>query len=139
VQPLLEQVLESYPSGVKLVYKYFPLRNHKFGMAASMAAWAAGRQGKFWEMHDLIFKNYNALSQERFTEFAKQIGLDMDKFAKDQKDPEGRRKINADLQEGVKAGVRGTPTIFVNGKRLKNRSFNGIKQMIDTELKKAAR
>jgi protein-disulfide isomerase len=59
--PLLEQVLEQYPNQVKLVYKNFPLRNHKFAKPAASAALAAGEQGKFWEFHDKLFQNYNQL------------------------------------------------------------------------------
>lgn len=129
-------MLEQYPHGVKLVYKYFPLRNHEFGMSASIAAWAAGQQGKFWEMHDLIFANYNKLSDTKFIEFAQKIGLDMKQFATDLKKPESQKVIQADIQNGVAAGVRGTPSIFINGKRLNNRSLAGFKKLIDAELRK---
>jgi len=129
-------VLEQYPKGVKLLYKFFPLRNHQFGMKASVAAWAAGEQGKFWQMHDLIFANYSKLSDSKFDEFAKKIGLDMDRFKSDLKNPEGQKLIQEDMQNGRTAGVRGTPTIFINGKLLKNRNLAGMKKIIDAELRK---
>ena len=63
--PVLEQVLEKNPDKVKLVFKNFPLRNHKFAMPAATAALAAEKQGKFWEFHDLLFKDYNRLNEQK--------------------------------------------------------------------------
>jgi len=133
--PILEQVLEKYPNQVKLVFKNFPLRNHKFAMPAAIAALAAEKQGKFWEFHDLLFKNYNRLNEEKVMEIAQQLNLDMEKFLKDQKDPWIRAMINRDLAEGSRAGVRGTPTIFINGRLLRNRSMAGFQQLIEKALK----
>ena len=134
--PLLEQVLEKYPEEVKVVFKNFPLRNHKFARKAAIAALAAERQGKFWEFHDQIFSDYKRLSDAKMQEISRQLGLDSVKFERDTKDPKLKAKVNDDLREGVKAGVRGTPTVFVNGKRLKNRSLKGFQTVIDKELKK---
>jgi protein-disulfide isomerase len=136
VSPFLDQVLKMYPKEVKVVYKNFPLRIHQFSMQASIAALAAHRQGKFWEMHDKILENYKALSNEKFSEFAKEIGLNMDKFNKDINDPALRQQVETDLQDGIKAEVRGTPTLFVNGRLLNEGSLEGIKTLIDAELKK---
>ena len=136
VSPLLDEVLKQYPKDVKVVHKNFPLQSHQFSLPAAIAALAAHRQGKFWEMHDKIFENYNALSDEKFSEFAKALGLDMDKFTKDSKAPQTRKQVQLDLQDGIKAEVRGTPTIFVNGRRLNARSFDDMKALIDAELKK---
>ena len=136
--PLLEQVLEKNPKDVKLVYKNFPLRNHKFARPAAIAALAAGKQGKFWEFHDLLFKDYNRLNEQKFQEIARELNLDMEQFEKDQKDPEILALISRDMSEGSQAGVRGTPTLFVNGRLLRNRSLAGFKDMIDKELKKGS-
>ena len=103
---------------------------------AAMAAMAAGKQGQFWQFHDLIFENYNRLNNEKFQEFAQKLGLDMAKFEKDLTDFESKKQIQMDLQNGFSAGVRGTPTLFVNGRRVKNRSLEGFRQLIDEELKK---
>lgn len=135
--PLLEQVLEKNPKDVKLVYKNFPLRNHKFARPAAIAALAAGKQGKFWEFHDLLFKDYNRLNEQKFQEIARELNLDMEKFEKDQKNPEILALISRDMSEGGRVGVRGTPTLFVNGRLLKNRSLAGFQDMIDKEVKKA--
>jgi protein-disulfide isomerase len=134
--PLLEQVLEKYPEGVKVVFKNFPLRNHKFAGKAAIAALAADKQGKFWEFHDLLFENYNRLSDEKIKEIAEKLGLDMEKFEKEQKDPQILKKINRDMSEGQRAGVRGTPTVFANGRLLRNRSLEGFQILIDKALKK---
>lgn len=135
--PLLKQVLEAYPGKVKLVFKNFPLKMHKNARAAAAAALAADRQGKFWPLHDLLFENYNKLNSQKIRELAEQAGLDMARFDQDRNDPALQQVINADMQEGQKVGVRGTPTVFINGRRLQNRSMAGFKQMIDVELAKA--
>lgn len=134
--PVLERVLEKNPDSVKLVFKHFPIRNHKFAMPASIAAIAAERQGKFWEFHDLLFKDYNRLNTQKVKEIAQQLNLDMEKFERDQKDPGIGKIINRDLSEGNRVGVRGTPTVFINGRLLRNRSQAGFQAMIEKTLKK---
>ncbi len=134
--PLLEQVLEKYPAEVKLVFKNYPLKNHKFARQAAIAALAAGKQGKFWEFHDLLFKNYNSLNAQKIREISQQLNLDLEQFAKDQKDRQVLAMINQDISDASNAGVRSTPTIFINGKRLRNRNLTGFQALIDKELKK---
>jgi len=135
---LLKQVLEAYPKDVRLVYKQFPLTSiHPQAMPAAKAAVAAGRQGKYWEMHDLLFENQRQLSPEKYTEFAEKLALDVTQFQKDMESPEVLAQINRDMQDGKAADVSGTPTLFVNGKRLVNRSLDGFKQMIDGSLGRA--
>jgi len=129
-------VLEKFPKEVKVVEKNFPLQMHKFARQAAVAALAAHRQGKFWEFHKKLFESMATLSDEKVQEIARQLTLDMDKFNKDLKDPALQTIINRDLQEGTAAGVRGTPTIFVNGLLLTNRSPEGFEQAIKQELKK---
>jgi protein-disulfide isomerase len=132
---LMTQVLASYPKDVRLVYKQFPLSTiHPQAMAASKAALAAGRQGKYWEMHDLLFHNQRDLSPEKLTQLAESLQLDVMQFEKDMESPEVLAQISREQQEGKSADVVGTPTIFVNGKRLMNRSLDGFKQMIDASL-----
>jgi protein-disulfide isomerase len=127
-------VFERYSKEMKLVFKNFPLRNHKFAWPAAIAALAANKQGKFWELHDQLYENYNRLSDQKIREIAQQVGLDMEKFDKDMKDPELKALVERDFQEGAGAGVRGIPTIFVNGRQLKNRSFEGFQAAIEKEL-----
>ena len=129
-------MLDNNPDKVKLVIKHFPLNSHKFARRAASIALAADRQGKFWECHEKIFENYRSINEAKVQEIAKEIGLDLAKLNSDAKDPEIQRLINRDLVNGRQSGVRGTPAIFVNGKRLNNRSLAGFQQAIDAALKK---
>jgi protein-disulfide isomerase len=129
-------VFESYPETVKLAIKNFPLRNHKFAWQAAVAALAANRQGKFWEFHDELYKNYNRLNEEKIRDVAQQVGLDTAKLDQDMKDPELGALVSSDLMEGANAGVRGIPTIFINGRLLRDRSFEGFQAAIEKELAK---
>ena len=127
-------MFEKYSKEMKLVFKNFPLRNHKFAWPAAIAALAANKQGKFLELHDQLYENYNRLSDQKIREIAQKVGLDMEKFDKDRKDPELKAIVERDFQEGARIGVRGIPTIFVNGRQLKNRSFQGFQAAIEKEL-----
>ena len=130
-------MLEQYPNDVKLVFKNFPLtRIHKFAMDAAVASMAANQQGKFWEFHAGLFKNYNNLNAEKIDELAQAAGLDMEQFKQDRQNPALAAMVQRDLKDGVEAGVRGTPSIFVNGRLLQQRSLPGFKQIIDEELAK---
>ncbi|MBP1740510.1 MAG: oxidoreductase [Deltaproteobacteria bacterium] len=136
IVPLLNQMLENNKGKAKLVFKNFPLNNHQFARKAAAAALAAGKQGKFWELHDRLFQNYSRLNDQVVQEQAQQLGLDMQKFEKDMNDPQISQVINQDYQDGVKAGVRGTPTIYVNGSLLRNTNPEGFQAAIDKELEK---
>ncbi len=130
-------MLEQYPNDVKLVFKNFPLeRIHKFAKNAAIAVLAANQQGKFWEYHDELFKNYNKLNDAKFDEIAQSLELNMEQFKQDMQNPAIAAIVQRDLKDGVAAGVRGTPSIFVNGRSLKQRSLPGFKQVIDDELAK---
>jgi protein-disulfide isomerase len=135
--PVLEQVLAKYPQQVKLVYKNFPLKNkHKFAGRAAVAALAAERQGKFWDFYYLLFDNYQALHQKKIEAFAANLGMDVEKFKKDMRDPRLPAKIQQDMSEGAVAGVRVPPTVFVNGRIVREPTLEGIEASIEKELKK---
>jgi len=130
-------VLEQYPNDVKLVFKNFPLeRIHKLARGAAVSALAAHQQGKFWEFHKELFNNFNKLNDVLFEEIAKSLELDMEQFKQDRENPAISAMIDRDLKDGVEAGVRGTPSIFINGRLLQQRSLPGFKQIIDEELAK---
>jgi protein-disulfide isomerase len=129
-------VLEKYPGKVKVVFKNFPLRNHKMALPAATAAMAAGKQGKFWEYHDKVFENFRRLNEETLKQFAAELDLDMNRFDKDRASSEITSLINRDIREGSRIGVRGTPTLFINGKRLNQRSLEAFSAAIENELKK---
>ncbi len=130
-------MLEKYPSKVKLVHKNFPIRSHKFAYKAAIAALAAGRQGKFWEFHDELYKNYNRLNDQKIDEIAKQLQLNETEFNAYQKNPEIAAQIRRDYEEGIRLGIRGVPTVFINGKKMRDRSLESLEAAINRELEKA--
>jgi protein-disulfide isomerase len=130
-------LLEKYPSNVKLVHKNFPIRSHKFAFKAAIAALAAARQGKFWEFHDELYKHYNQLSDQKVDEIAKQLQLNETEFKAYQKNPELAAQIRQDYEEGIRLGLRGVPTVFINGKKIRDRSMKGLETAINRELEKA--
>ncbi len=136
VQPTLNGVLKAYPAGVKLVFKDFPLSFHKQAKNAAKAARAAGEQGKYWEMHDILFANYNKMTDDGFKGYAETLGLDVEKFMADFGSTKYDKLIQDDINLGSKSGVRGTPTLFINGKRMRGRAINDFKATIDGILKK---
>jgi protein-disulfide isomerase len=117
-KPTVAQVLERYPGKVRLVFKHFPLDFHKDAPLAHRAALAANEQGKFWEMHDLIFANQSRMGRDDLIAHAKTLGLDMPRFLKDFDDSRFIAFMDRDLAEGAKVGVDGTPTFFINGTAL---------------------
>jgi protein-disulfide isomerase len=126
-------VFEKNSETVKIAFKNMPLNFHKMAQPAHRAAMAAEMQGKFWEFHDRLFAA-KALSNELIDTTAVELGLDIDKFKKDINSPVVLQKINKDLQDAQKAGVTGTPTIFINGRKLSERSLQGFQKLIDEEL-----
>ncbi len=134
--PQLEQLLKKYPGKVKLVFKNFPIRSHKYAVKAAVAALAAGRQEKFWEFHDMLFENYNRLNDQKIQEIVGLLGLDETKFKEQQKNPAITERIRQDYEEGIRLGVRGTPTIFINGKKLRDRGMKSMEAVIEKELQK---
>jgi len=127
-------LLEKFPGKVKVVFKNFPLRNHRMARPAAMAALAAEKQDQFWEYHDRIFANYRNLSDEFLVRTAREIGLDMDRFEKDRKSVDTNNLLNRDIQEASRIGVRGTPTIFINGRRQDKRSLEEFSSAVEAEL-----
>ena len=130
LEPELDRILKKYPDQVKLVVKHFPIPSHRFAFQAAMAALAAGNQGKFWEFHQALFQNYNALNDKKIGEIAENLALDKERFENDLKSPENRELIIQDMKEGQEIDVRGTPTIFMNGKKVDNRNFRKLPDMI---------
>jgi len=134
VQPLIEKLLKAYPEDLRHVYKNFPLGFHKEALPAAKACLAADMQGKFWEMEELVFKNPKELKDEDLKGYAKEIGLDVERFEKDYKSDEVDKRVQEDKAEAKKAQVTGTPTLFLNGKRVKNRSEEAMKEDIKSIL-----
>ena len=134
--PLFEQVLDKYPDNVKIVFKHYPLAFHNQALPAALASMAAGEQGKFWEYHDELFLHQNSLSSDKYLEIALNMGLDLKMFSLDMMRPSIRKKVEQDISDAKKAGVTGTPTLFVNGRKVKKRAFDAMSKLIDAELAK---
>ncbi len=129
-------MLEQYPEDVKIIFKNYPLKYHAFSRKAAIAAAAAQRQERFWEYHDLIFENFQHLNDQKFIEIARALNLDMKKFEKDMNDPATILRIEKDIQLGNIVGVRGTPTIFINGSISKARTLEEIRAAVEDWLEK---
>ena len=135
VTPTLKQIEREYGDQVRIVFKHLPLRIHPKAPAAHAAAEAAHKQGKFWEMHDLIFADQRSMSPEKYEEYAAQLGLDMEKFKSDVASAKVKARIDADTAEASRLGVTGTPAFFVNGRVLSGaQPFSAFKSLIDEEL-----
>jgi protein-disulfide isomerase len=136
VPPIVDEVLKAYPNDVKFVFKQFPLVSiHQQAMGASKAAVAAQRQGKFWPMYEKLFANQRQLQPEQLKQYAQEVGLNVEQFEKDMNSPEVQQQVEEEMRLASQAQVSGTPSLFLNGKRVMNRSADGIKQMVDEALK----
>lgn len=140
-QPLLGQVLSSFPENLRFVYRHFPLRTtHKNAQLAAQASEAAGNQGKFWQMHDMLFDKQDSWSKlpnakDVFIEYAGVLKLDIDKFKSDLDSQEAVQKIDADLAGGEKSGVDSTPTFYLNGQKVENiKSLEDFKKRVEEAI-----
>jgi protein-disulfide isomerase len=115
--PILRDIEREFHDRVRVIHMHFPLSGHIHAMAASRAAVAAQRQNKFWEYHDLLFANQNALEQADLERYATQLGLDLTRFRADQQAASTEAKVAADRREGERLQIEGTPTIYINGRR----------------------
>lgn len=143
--PIVKGVLSSYPEQVKLVFKHFPLIGiHPNAMPAAIAAEAAGKQGKFFEFADVVYAKQGEWSSlpnpdAKFEEYAKALKLDVNKFKNDLSNAEIAKKIEDERNEGIANGVSGTPTFFVNNKRITNPAdLESFKKVIAEELQKSS-
>jgi protein-disulfide isomerase len=146
IVPIIQDTLKDpeVSGKVAFVFKQFPLSFHQQAMPAAKAAMAAGRQGKFFEMHDKIFANQQQINEQNLETWAKEIGLNIAKFKKDIADPAIEAQIKADMEEGSKAGVRGTPSLYIGTKqgdnyvidRAQGRTVDSFKQAIKAILEK---
>ncbi len=137
--PVVGEVMKTYPKDVNFVFKNFPLSFHPQARPAAKAALAAGEQGKYWEMVEALFQNGRELSDAKFEELAKQLGLNAEKFIKDYKDNDAKweKLIGEDMAVAGQSGVQGTPTFFINGKKTNARDLAAYKQEIDQILQGA--
>lgn len=133
---VVTEIANHYGDKVKIVFRHFPLNFHPKARGASHASICAGKQGKFWEFHDIAFDNQSALGDEMYPKWAKEIGVsDMAAFEACLKDAAQGQAIDKDMQDAEKIGVNSTPTFFVNGKKIAGAlPFDRFKTIIDAEL-----
>jgi|GEM_PF-167791 len=142
--PLVKQLAEEFKTEVRFINRYFPLPGHKNGMPSALAVEAAARQGKYWEMHNLLFeeqKNWGekqAADPKIFEEYAKKIDLNIEQYKKDVASKEVKDRVERDRSSGETLGVSGTPTFFLNGEKIPNpKSPEDFKTFIQAALLKA--
>lgn len=134
-QETVDEVMKAYDGKVKFVFRDFPLSGHQQATPAAIAANCAGQQGKFWEVHGQIMKDQRALSDADLERLAVNAQVDLGKWNECRKDPSMNDEVQKDLQDGVNAGVSGTPAFFVNGVFINGaRPFELFKSVIDREL-----
>jgi protein-disulfide isomerase len=138
--PQIRAILKAYPTQARLIFKQFPLEIHSRAFLAAACALAANNQGKFWQMHDAMFQHHDELSRETFVKFAQDMGMDVERFQKDLDSEAVKKAVEKDVDDGERAGVQGTPTIFINGQR-----YNGpielsyLKPIFEEALKDPAK
>ncbi|MBI5306589.1 thioredoxin domain-containing protein [Candidatus Wolfebacteria bacterium] len=141
--PLIKQLVVDFNDKIQFTYRHFPLKQiHQNAELAAFAAEAAGKQMKFWEMHDLIFENQSKWSDQinaknTFLSYAQSLQLDIERFKNDLDSKEIKEKVKNDYQSGIQSGVNSTPTFFLNDRKIQNpRNYdkfrNIIKQAVNT-------
>ncbi|HEY3352496.1 MAG TPA: thioredoxin domain-containing protein [Polyangia bacterium] len=140
VVPTIHQLMKEYPGKVRFAFKQYPLPMHPQAPLASEASLAANAQGKFWEMHDKLFENQKALDRPSIEKYAQELGLDLAKFKADLDSKKFEAQVKADMEYGSKLGRFGTPTFFINGRKVSGAlPFESFKQIVDEELKGGAK
>jgi protein-disulfide isomerase len=141
--PVLKKYLEQYPDQINLVFRHFPLSYHSNAKAAASAAEAAGKQDKFWEMHDILFarqQEWQDLSKKeaeaKFVSYAEEMGVNLEQFGQDLLDPSLKQKIDRDISAGYQAKVNATPSFYINGRLVLGAGSPEFEQILQEELTK---
>ena len=141
-----EELLKQYDSRLRIVFRDFPLIVHEHAREAALAAEAAGLQGRFWEMHDVLYREQAAWSKapnarELFESYAGTIGLNLDQFRKDMDGEKARERVDSDQALGDSLGVKVTPTLFINNHPVepKDKTPNGVRAAIDAALQEKSK
>ncbi len=136
-EPMVKQLRTEFADNLRFVFRNFPLVSlHPNATRAAEAAEAAAEQGKFWEMHDLLYEQQTVWAgmsnpSEQFKAYAKQLGLDESKFAQDSSDAEVTGRVSRDFSDGGVLGVNATPTFYINGQKVENATYDAMKQQIE--------
>lgn len=135
---VLSQLVQEFPDEVKVVYRHYPLPYHRQAELAALFTEAAGKQGKFWEMHDVLFANQTTWAEksnarEIFLGYARDLGLDITQLESDIENSAIARKINDQKQGGTVSGVDATPSFFVNGEKIINpRTYGEFAELVNS-------
>ena len=139
--PMLDRLAEEFGDKIALFYRHFPLKMiHKDAELAARAAEAAGRQNKFWEMHDMIFKNQDEWAggggaKNFFIKYADTLNLNAEQFKNDINSKEVKNKVNNDYQSGLAAGIDYTPTFFLNGQKITPKNYEDFRRIIGEAIR----
>ena len=138
--PMIKKLSEEYKDNIKVVYRHYPLPQHKNAKAAAYGAEAAGKQGKFWEMHDLLFEKQEEWSNEgditeKLSIFAESLGLNKDEWRADYESQEVKDAVNADVTLANMINISSTPTFLLNGEKITIRNYEDIKSKVEEKLK----
>lgn len=132
--PEVIRTVQKYKDDLRYVYRHFPLPKHANARKAAEAAEAAGVQGKFWEMHDLLFQNQSNLSEDNLLNLANKLGLDVAKFSEELKSGKFTQTVDKDIADAIKLGINSTPTFYLDGKKLKLFSYSDLEKEIQKAL-----
>jgi protein-disulfide isomerase len=137
--PIIKEIQQAFGKKLRLVFRHFPLSNvHEFAMPAAIASEAAENQHQFWEMHDLIYEQQEKLSRMGIIEFAMKLRLNIQEFKKDLQDPTLQQKVESDFESGVRSGVNGTPSFFINGTKYNGSyDYSSLSKAISEHLQPA--
>jgi len=140
MHPKVQEIRAAYGDRVRIIFRHYPLTQHPWSYDAAVATEAAGMQGKFWEMQNLLFTNQQTWSaspdaRRIFTDYAKTLGLDVQKFGDDMLGMVTKNRVDADLQRGRAVGVSSTPSFYVNNQPLGN-NLDALRQVVEVELQK---
>ena len=137
--PVLERIVSEFGDRVRLVVRDFPLSQHTHAPKAAEAAEAAREQGKYWEYIAVLFRNQSALEVNKLKQYASDLGLDRARFDASLDSSKFAEKVQRDLSDGQRLGVNGTPTFYINGQRVSDRSYEGLKATIEAALKQTTK
>ncbi len=135
----MQRILQEHSQEVRLVLKNYPYRYRDYARIAAQAALAAGDQGKYWEMHDLLLKRSPMLDRASLVKYAGELGLDLERFQKDLDNPKHQDLIAADIKLAESLDIYNTPTFFINGRKVVgNAPYEYLKKIVEEELQNAA-
>jgi protein-disulfide isomerase len=137
--PVMERIVSEFGDRVRLVVRDFPLSQHNNAPKAAEAAEAAREQGKYWEYIAVLFRNQSALEVDKLRQYASELGLDRARFDASLNSGKFAEKVQRDLLDGERLGVNGTPTLYINGKRVSDRSYESLKARVEAALKTQAK